>query len=155
MSAPNSKNKMLNPSKSFVPWPTTTTMASPPPQDAAAAMIRVNKSVPAPHQATAGRVTLYEPVLVVTPVYVSQRIRGDTNNNNNKRLMTDTQVQDLVDSMQAMMLTTTPTPNNNDIDNTGTEDDEETKHDEGRYEQTVFSKKAKGTVTVKRSRRLA
>ena len=84
-----------------------------------------------------GRETLYEPVLVMSPVYASRR-----NAQRRGGLITATDVDDLAKHLDAMLLG-------------GATVKEEDTVVVGRYEGKVFSKKAKGPVAVKRSVRLA
>ena len=161
--------KILDKTKSFVPLTTTTTttMTSPP---SARAFVRVNPGVPTTETVTQepqGRVVLYEPVLTFSPVYASRRLSdGNRNKNkNNRSLITDAQMHDLVASMNAMTMTTTTTTttttvkNENDNETQVKQEEEDVKEESktdnmGRFEDTVFSPKQGSAVKVKRSRRL-
>lgn len=149
--------KVLNKTKSFVPW------QFPSDNDAnstTTAFVRANPHVPTGNNdattTTTGRTTMYEPVLAFSPVYTSQRHQGGDNNNNQRGLISNLQVQDLVQSLHAMWTGGDDKAKENDD-----EEKEEKKQDDnhdatpnaGRYEHSVFSQKAQGTVTVKRSRR--
>lgn len=168
--------KSLNKTKSFRPlWlnanadngttapSTTTTLVD---QHHPCAFVRVNPGVPMAAttktntQGGGGRVVMYEPVLTFSPVYASSRRlstsgNGSSNNNKKKRsLINDAQMHDLVQSLEHMMMVQDDDETKQEEDENDDHDDETKNNDTGRFEQTVTSP-AKGTVTVKRSRRLS
>ena len=140
--------KTLNKTKSFCPMDGAPT----------AAFVRVNPGVPAAETKQSSRFVLYEPVLTFSPVLASRRLQDNNNTTSRRRaLITDDQVHDLVESLDAMMMMT-KTDSKQETkgdDKVVKQDEDETKTtDQGRFEQTVMSP-SKGSVTVKRSHRLS
>jgi hypothetical protein len=105
-----------------------------------------------------GRETLYEPVLVCSPVLASQRVHLDSHQEK-KRLITADEVSELTKQLNAMLhiVDQTPTVQRTTVQAVpldSTAGETAVKTDKGRYDGKLFSPKAKGEVDVKRSFRL-
>uniref|UniRef100_A0A7S3P2X6 Uncharacterized protein n=1 Tax=Amphora coffeiformis TaxID=265554 RepID=A0A7S3P2X6_9STRA len=127
---------------------------------------RKSPLVPQPTGTDLGRETLYEPVLLCSPVLASQRIYQDKKA---QRLITADDVSELSKRLDMMFLKSETTKK--DVGETKEESAADDGHKSmkvasvtfdlntppkvGRFDDAVFSKKAKGKVAVKRSTRLA
>uniref|UniRef100_A0A7S3KYR8 Uncharacterized protein n=1 Tax=Amphora coffeiformis TaxID=265554 RepID=A0A7S3KYR8_9STRA len=134
-------------------------------------LVRPNVLVPAAMAAASpnrlGRETLYEPVLVLSPIYASRR-----HSNQHHGLITATEMDGLAQQLHAMLLGTvdegaageteapddapaeTEAPVETTMAPPPVVQDTITATTSGRYQDTVFSPKAKRNVPVKRSLRL-
>ena len=123
---------------------------------------RKSPLVPEPTGTDLGRETLYEPVLVCSPVLASQRVYQDKKT---QRLITADDVDALSKRLDMMLLKTETTKKEEGETKESSDDEHEyvkvasfffdLKPKIGRFDDTVFSKKAKGEVAGKRSIRLA
>jgi hypothetical protein len=125
-------------------------------------------AVPTGNNDDLGRETLYEPILVCSPVLASQRVHFDkSDKKEKKRLITADEVDDLTKQLNSMLniVETPPVVKKNKAalsiaktvgetaTTTGVKPPALTPTT-GRYDEKVFSPKAKGDVDVKRSFRL-
>lgn len=112
--------------------------------------IRKSPSVPTPTGTNCGRDTLYQIDIIASPRYVSMR-------NEQECLVSDKVVKELTKLFGGVSLdsgvTSTEKEFKPDESKSSSFDDEE-KSTVGRFDDKVFSKKAKGEVNVKRSFRL-
>ena len=116
--------------------------------------LRKSPSVPSPTGTDCGRDTLYQIDIVVSPHYVSMR-------NEHEDLVSDEVVKELTKLFGGVSLDRSANPKKQvtkkefKIEETKSSSfDAEEKSTVGRFDDTVFSKKAKGEVKVKRSFRL-
>ena len=120
--------------------------------------------MPKPTDTDLGRETLYEPVVVCSPILASQRIYQAKKTH---RLITEEEVDELSAKLNMMLLSAKTTQTEEEETKESSNDDEahetakgthvplKEKPKVGRFDDTVFSKKAKGEVPVKRCTRLA